>query len=62
MAVGIGVGLSFTAGGSLDLLTAILGLAGLAAVAQGVAGPGRLWAGMLIAAVVWTAAWALGTG
>ena len=62
MAVGIGVGLSFTAGGSLDLPTAILGLAGLAAVAQGVAGPGRLWAGMLIAAVVWTAAWALGTG
>jgi 4-hydroxybenzoate polyprenyltransferase len=62
MAVGIAVGVSFTAGGSLDLLTAILGLAGLAAVAQGVAGPGRLWAGMLIAAVVWTAAWALGTG
>ena len=62
MAVGIGVGLSFIAGGSLDVRSAILGLAGLAAVAQGVAGPARLWTGMLIAAVLWTAAWALGTG
>jgi 4-hydroxybenzoate polyprenyltransferase len=62
MAVGIGVGASFIAGGSLDAPTAILGLAGLGAVAQGVAGPARLWIGMLIAAVLWTAAWALGTG
>lgn len=62
MAVGIGVGLSFIAGGSLDPLTATLGLAGLVAVAQGVAGPARLWTGMLVAAVLWTAAWALGTG
>jgi 4-hydroxybenzoate polyprenyltransferase len=62
MAVGIGVGLSFIAGGRLDPLTAVLGLAGLGAVAQGVAGPARLWTGMLIAAVLWTAAWALGTG
>ena len=62
MAVGIGVGLSFIAGGNLDPLTATLGLAGLAAVAQGVAGPARLWTGMLVAAVLWTAAWAFGTG
>ncbi|HET8778030.1 MAG TPA: UbiA family prenyltransferase [Candidatus Limnocylindria bacterium] len=62
MAVGIGVGASFVLGGNLRAPTAVLGLAGLAAVVQGVAGPGRLWNGMLVAAVLWTAAWALGTG
>lgn len=62
MAVGIGVGASFLIGGSVRALTAVLGFAGLAAVAQGAAGPARLWTGMLIAAVLWTAAWALGTG
>jgi 4-hydroxybenzoate polyprenyltransferase len=62
MAVGIGVGVAFLLGGNLRALTAVLGFAGLAAVAQGAAGPARLWTGMLIAAVLWTAAWALGTG
>jgi 4-hydroxybenzoate polyprenyltransferase len=62
MTVGIGVGLSFIAGDTLDVLTAILGLTGVAAIAQGIAGPARLWTGMLIAAVLWTTAWALGTG
>lgn len=62
MAVGIGVGVAFILGGSLDPVTAVLGVAGLAAVGQGVAGPGRLWTGMLVAAVLWTAAWALATG
>ena len=53
---------SFLIGGSVRALTAVLGYAGLAAVAQVAAGPARLWTGMLIAAVLWTAAWALGTG
>jgi 4-hydroxybenzoate polyprenyltransferase len=39
-----------------------LGAIGLVGVAAGVRGPGALWAGMLVAAVCWTAAWALATG
>jgi hypothetical protein len=39
-----------------------LGFVGLAAVAQGARGPDALWAGMLVAAVCWTAAWAIATG
>ena len=62
MAVGIGVGASFLLGGKVGAVTAVLGLAGLAAIGQGVAGPRRLWGGMLVAAVLWTTAWALGTG
>jgi 4-hydroxybenzoate polyprenyltransferase len=62
MAVGAGVGLAFALGGRLDVGGVILGLIGLAAVAQGLAGPQRLWLGMLVAAVAWTAAWALGSG
>lgn len=61
MAVGVGVGAAFALGGRLDVLGIVLGLTGLAAVAQGVAGPQRLWIGMLVAAVAWTAAWALGS-
>jgi 4-hydroxybenzoate polyprenyltransferase len=62
MAVGVAVGIAFALGGSLDLPVLGLGLAGLVAVGQGIAGPGRLWGGMLVAAVAWTAAWALGSG
>jgi 4-hydroxybenzoate polyprenyltransferase len=62
MGVGIGVGVAFILGGKLDPVGAVLGVAGLAAVAQGFGGPERLWPGMLVAAVCWTAAWALGSG
>ena len=62
MTVGIGVGISFVLGGSPGLPSTLLGVAGLVAVGQGIAGPYRLWIGMLMAAVLWTAAWALGTG
>ena len=61
MGVGIGVGLILIAGGEAGLPALLLGLLGLAAVAQGVRGPEALWAGMLVAAVAWTAAWALAT-
>jgi 4-hydroxybenzoate polyprenyltransferase len=61
MAVGIGVGGAFVLGGPVEPLAAGLGLIGLVAVAQGIRGPSRLWAGMLAAAVAWTAAWALAT-
>ncbi len=62
MAVGVGVGAAFAFGRRLDVAGVALGLAGFGAVAQGIAGPHRLWIGMLIAAVAWTAAWALGSG
>lgn len=62
MAVGGGVGAAFAIGGRLDPVGAVLGLAGLVAVAQGLAGPKRLWGGLLVAAVLWTAAWAIGSG
>ena len=52
--------------GGLLILFALWSLAagkpGLIAVAQGWGSPSRLWAGMLVAAVCWTAAWALATG
>lgn len=62
MTVGIGVGVAFGVAGRLDATSGVLGLIGLAAVGQGIRGPGRLWAGLLVAAVAWTAAWALATG
>lgn len=62
LAVGLAVGGALFAGGSITPAALVLGLVGLAAVAQGIRGPSRLWIGMLIAAVAWTAAWALATG
>ena len=62
MAVGIGVGLSLAIGGNATPLALLPGVIGLAAVAQGFRSPHRLWIGMLMAAVAWTAAWALATG
>jgi 4-hydroxybenzoate polyprenyltransferase len=62
MAVGVVVGVAFAAGGRAEGFGAVLGVAGLFAVGQGIGGPRRLWAGMLVAAVCWTIAWALVTG
>lgn len=62
LGVGVGVGVAFAIGGRLAPLGATLGVIGFVAVAQGFAGPQRLWVGMLVAAVAWTAAWALGSG
>jgi 4-hydroxybenzoate polyprenyltransferase len=63
MAVGIGAGVALAiGGGSLEPLPLGLGVVGLGAVAQGIGGPQRLWAGIMVAAVCWTAAWALATG
>lgn len=62
MAVGLVVGAGWAVTGRLDLPAAVLGVIGLAAVAQGMAGPHRLWIGMLVAAVSWTTAWGLATG
>lgn len=62
MAVGLGVGAAFILGGRVEAIGLVLGALGIAAIAQGIVGPERLWAGMLIAAVCWTASWALATG
>lgn len=61
MAVGLGVGGALLLGGRATLPGIALGLVGLAAVAQGAFSERRLWYGVLIAAVCWTAAWALST-
>lgn len=60
--VGIGAGIGLGATGRLGLPSLLLGVVGLLAIAQGIRGAPRLWAGMLVAAVSWTAAWALATG
>lgn len=61
MAVGLGVGGALLLGSRATPAGIGLGLVGLAAVAQGAFSERRLWYGVLIAAVCWTAAWALST-
>jgi 4-hydroxybenzoate polyprenyltransferase len=60
--VGLGVGVALAIAGTLNAPAAVLGTIGLVAVAQGAGNANRLWAGMLLAAVCWAAAWALATG
>jgi len=60
--VGIGAGIGLAAAGRLGLPSLLLGAVGLLAIGQGFGSAPRLWAGMLVAAVTWTAAWALATG
>jgi 4-hydroxybenzoate polyprenyltransferase len=62
LAVGLVVALSLAFGGQLRPASLALGVIGLVAVGQGASAANRLWYGMLIAAVCWTAAWALATG
>ena len=64
LAVGTGLAagtLAFWAG-RLGIGTAVLGVIGLLAVAQGARSAGALWYGILTAAVLWAGAWALSTG
>ncbi|HET6379578.1 MAG TPA: UbiA family prenyltransferase [candidate division Zixibacteria bacterium] len=62
LAVGAGIGAAFVLSGRVDLVTGGFGVLGLAAIGQGYASSRRLWYGMLLAAVCWTAAWGLATG
>jgi 4-hydroxybenzoate polyprenyltransferase len=62
LAVGLGVGAALLIGGRTAPASAALGVIGVLAVAQGVPNERRLWYGILVAAVCWTAAWALSTG
>ena len=62
LAVGLAVGALLLAAGTAQAPAVALGAIGVVAVAQGIRGPDALWRGMLVAAVCWTAAWALATG
>jgi 4-hydroxybenzoate polyprenyltransferase len=61
LAVGLGVGGALLLGGRAGQASAALGLVGLLAIFQGAPSERRLWYGILVAAVCWTAAWALST-
>lgn len=66
LVLAIGTGLAAGAlalwAGRLGVATAVLGVIGLLAVAQGARSAGALWYGILAAAVLWAGAWALSTG
>lgn len=62
MGVGLVVGAGFALAGEIGTASGLLGVTGLLAVGQGIGGPRRLWFGILVAAVCWTAAWALASG
>ncbi|HLA65234.1 MAG TPA: UbiA family prenyltransferase [Candidatus Saccharimonadales bacterium] len=62
LAVGVGVGTALLIGGGATLPSVGLGVIGLLAIVLGWWGERQLWYGVLIAAVCWTAAWALATG
>ena len=62
LAVGVGVGVALLLGGGATAPGIGLGVAGLLAILLGWWDERQLWYGMLIAAVCWTAAWALATG
>jgi 4-hydroxybenzoate polyprenyltransferase len=62
LAVGLGVGAALLIGGRATAGSVVLGIIGLAGIAQGLTSERRLWYGMLVAAVCWTAAWGLSTG
>jgi 4-hydroxybenzoate polyprenyltransferase len=61
LAVGLGVGGALLLGARATPASLGLGLLGLAAIGQGAWSERRLWYGLLVAAVAWTAAWALST-
>ena len=59
--VGAGSGVALLATQRLGPPSLLLGFMGLIAVVAGVRRADRLWTGMLVAAVCWTAAWGLAT-
>lgn len=58
---GLGVAAALLADARLTWTSATLGGMGLVAVGQGIGSAQRLWIGLLVAAVCWTAAWGLAT-
>ena len=62
LAVGLGVGAALVASGRASPATLALGAIGTASVGLGALGERWLWYGLLVAAMAWTAAWAISTG
>jgi len=62
LGTGLAAGMLAFWAGRLGIATAVLGVIGLLAVAQGARSAGALWYGILTAAVLWAGAWALSTG
>lgn len=62
LAVGLGFGLALLIGGRAGGPSLALGGIGLVTVGLGALGERWLWYAILVAAVAWTAAWALSTG
>jgi 4-hydroxybenzoate polyprenyltransferase len=62
LAAGLGVGVALVAGGRASPGSLALGVVGLASVGLGALGERWLWYGLLVAAMAWTAAWAISTG
>lgn len=62
LGVGLGVGAALALSGRASLASMALGAMGLASVALGVLGARWLWYGLLLAAIAWSAAWAISTG
>jgi 4-hydroxybenzoate polyprenyltransferase len=60
--VGMAVGVALLADGRASPAVIGLGLIGFAAIGQGATSSRRLWYGMLVAAVAWTAAWGIASG
>ncbi len=65
-ALAMSVGLAIVAGFAIDARPdpagIVLGFAGMVSVAQGLGDERRLWYGMLIAGVLWAAAWGISRG
>jgi 4-hydroxybenzoate polyprenyltransferase len=59
LGVGVAVGAAFMVDGRVRPISLALTAIGLVAVGQGIGDARRLWYGMLVAAVCWTAAWGL---
>lgn len=62
LGVGLLVALALALGGRASVPSVAFGVIGLGAVLSGIGSAGRLWRGMLVAAVCWTIGWALATG
>jgi 4-hydroxybenzoate polyprenyltransferase len=62
LAVGLGVGVALVASGRATPASLALGAIGLGSVGLGALGERWLWYGLLVAAMAWTAAWAISTG
>jgi 4-hydroxybenzoate polyprenyltransferase len=62
LAVGLGVGVALVVSGRGSAASLALGAIGLGSVGLGALGERWLWYGLLVAAMAWTAAWAISTG